>query len=66
MLVRGSLTLTTSRFTASPLKPRVITQTEAVVVSQEETQFFDLGLDNSEIEFKEDISAARKCGFCMG
>ena len=42
------------------------TQRATVVLDAQETQFFDVGLDNSDVEFDDQITAARKCGFCMG
>mmetsp|Transcript_20473 Transcript_20473/g.61050 ORF Transcript_20473/g.61050 Transcript_20473/m.61050 type:complete len:81 (-) Transcript_20473:231-473(-) len=41
-------------------------QQQAAAAFVEETSFFDVGLDEAEVEFDDTITAARKCGFCMG
>jgi len=52
-------------FMNQPAPPQPVLR-EAMVVNVEESTFFDVGLDDASIPFDEGITAARKCGFCMG
>jgi len=47
------------------VQPRA-TQPAATIIAEAETTIFDVGLDNGDLEFDDAITAARKCGFCMG
>ena len=38
----------------------------ATIIAEAETTLFDVGLDHGDLEFDDAITAARKCGFCMG
>ena len=48
-----------------PAPPQPVLR-EATIVNAEEATFFDVGLDDASIPFDDGITAARKCGFCMG
>lgn len=52
-------------FAPPAVQPRA-TQPAATIIAEAETTFFDVGLDNGDLEFDDAITAARKCGFCMG
>ena len=53
------------RFAPSPLQAASVTKQQAIVFVEDVT-VFDTSLDNGDIEFDDAITAARKCGFCMG
>ena len=52
-------------FLNQPAPPQPVLR-EATIVNAEEATFFDVGLDDASIPFDDGITAARKCGFCMG
>ena len=52
-------------FLNQPAPPQPVLR-EATIVNVEESTFFDVGLDDASIPFDDGITAARKCGFCMG
>ena len=52
-------------FLNQPAPPQPVLR-EATIVHAEEATFFDVGLDDASIPFDDGITAARKCGFCMG
>ena len=64
VLALSAVMLLGSAFVAhAPLRPA---QPAAAVASVEETTFFDVGLDDGAVPFDDSITAARKCGFCIG
>ena len=52
-------------FLNQPAPPQPVLR-EATIINAEEATFFDVGLDDASIPFDDGITAARKCGFCMG
>ena len=55
-------------FAPSPMHASLTARQAAVFTAEAEpaTTIFDAALDNGDVDFDDTITAARKCGFCMG
>mmetsp|Transcript_29407 Transcript_29407/g.91007 ORF Transcript_29407/g.91007 Transcript_29407/m.91007 type:complete len:80 (+) Transcript_29407:528-767(+) len=66
VLVAALLVMIGTGFVAAPLGARAPAAQAPATLVDEGTTFFDVGLDNADVAFDDSITAARKCGFCMG